>query len=213
MRRLSALIAVLAITTIFSTCAFASSTIIKVNPQDDTVCSKYGVDRETPDPNASPNTAGYCFYGTGDSVSKSYTVMTFDLSSLPNAEDIGSAQFSFNLLSSSCGYGTEIGCASLQHKGAEVLRVTDQPLGWVSVDVTSYLKADRAVGNTSSWVMNFVANGYGGCGMSFSSGEDTANAPRLTVTTTNSVVPEPSSAMALLGLTGMVGLAIRRRRA
>lgn len=205
---------VCAIIIALSSSAYASDPIvIKVQPLDDYV---YNYDRsggsiyKTTDKNASPNCASYYYdsgYGFGSILQSNYTGMTFDISSLPT--EFTSAIFSFNLLSTNCGYGSEVGCAKLTHNGTEILRISTQPLGWINVDVTSYLFADKAAGNTSTFNMDYVANGYGSSGMTFSSGESAEFAPRLTVAS----VPEPSSLLALAsGAMALGGFAIRRRR-
>ena len=94
--------------------------------------------------------------------------------------------------------------------------MTDE-LGWLSFDVTDYIKNDLT--NGYSWAaFSFTNDGYSS--MTFSSGEDAANAPYLKVWDTTvveqvsscppSAVPVPSSlGLAALGVLGW----IRRRRA
>ena len=204
-----------AIIAIFACSAYASEPIvIKVNPQDDYV---YNYDRSgggkiytTIIRESSPNVASYYYdqgYGTGSILISNYTSMTFDISSIPT--EFTSAIFSFNLLSVYNGYGTDIGCGELVHRGTEILHVSTQPLGWVNVDVTSCLLADKAAGNTSTFTIDYVANGFGVSKMTFSSGEDANFAPRLTITT----VPEPSSLLALAsGMMALGGFAFRCRK-
>lgn len=215
MKQALVLLAICAMLAALASSAFAADPIvIKIKPEDDYVYlrDRLGSDNYTEtNVNASPNSATYFYdnYGFGTMVTYRYTGMTFDISSLPT--EFTSAVFSFHLLSSDCGYGTEVGSGKLMHGSTELLRVSTQPLGWISVDVTSQLLADRIAGNTSTFIMERVSGGgYGSCGMSFSSGESGEFAPMLTVTP----VPEPSSLLALAsGGMALCGFAARRRRA
>jgi len=203
--------------------AAAEDQVMKVTPQGDSMWWRYTGWGGAHVPNASPNEARYFYMGPPAYVEMAITYMQFDLLTMPS--DFTSAILSLNVLSAGTEYDPALGTALLKHRtdstgatgeGAEgyggdaLVQKMGTATGWVNIDVTSYILADKAAGyRWACFSMDYVANGYGSAGVSFSSGDDVANAPRLTVTP----VPEPSSLLALgSGATGLGGFAIRKRK-
>lgn len=145
----------------------------------------------------------------------------FSLSSVPVGATISSATLNVYLLSRSyadespsAGFINHVadsssanGSASQKLGGSQlVVEIKDQALGWLSLDVTSYLQSDVTNGYSwSSFSFDMQQLGYfDNASFSVASAEAASNGMFLSV----NVVPEPSSlVLSLLGL----GL-IRRKR-
>ncbi len=196
---------------------FAVPIVVTVTPEGDGMVGKdrygYGFPWEwVPfDSTANPNWAGHWY----DSPYGSYrdVYMQLAIAGLPAAENIVSASLNINVISAS---GSSI-CCNLYHAsnsssanglasqqiggGQWVYGVSNStPAGWLSIDVTNFIKADKT--NGYSWsAFQFANVGYSR--LTFDSG-DSANAPFLAVT----VVPEPVSAVILL----LGGILLRKRK-
>ena len=207
--------------------SMAGTDIVRVLPNGDAVGGRewgYYHNYLTFDATANPNLV-YHRYWPGDGSWRN-TYMQVGLGGLPGADEISNATLNIKLLSKyetdgdgllatirhAANSSTATGDASQKIGGnQDVGTVNDSDsLGWLSYDVTDYLKSDLT--NGYSWsAFSFSYDGYSG--ISFASGEDTANAPYLAVTSgsteTPTTVPVPSSlGLAVLGIAGIM----RRRR-
>ena len=162
----------------------------------------------------------YCFYGTSDTVQKNTGFAQFDLSGIPAGAEITSATLNIYLLS--CGMSSASNAGTIKHVanassangnasqklgGTElVATLVDEPLGWVSFDITDMLASDLSKGYAwSAFSFNYNGSGsssYRSAGFSFTSAE--GGAPAFIAYN----VPEPAT----LGLLALGAAALLRRR-
>ena len=209
---------VLGVAFLFVLAAGASASIIvKVAPEGD---GMGGQDRwggpwqaAAFDQSANPNWAYYDGYTTGsDHYYNSRNVfMQVSLDGLPAAGMIENATLNIHVVQSSAGgaylyhkldASSATGLASQQILGDRLVRqVGGAAPGWLAIDVTDFIKSDLS--RDHNWAA-FSFNKINFQSLKFASGEDAVYAPYLSVT----AVPEPAA----LGLLGLSGLALLRRR-
>lgn len=215
----------LLLTCILASSAMASSTIVKVLPEGDGNIGKYrpgygwSWDWTAFTADSNPNPV-YHWYD-GEMGSYRDTFLQVGLSTLPAADDIVSATLNINLvsknsdgtlanLSHAADSSAADGNASQMITGSQAVGPVSGALGWLSFDVTSFIKDDVASGY--SWAaFQFEHVGY--TSMAFSSGEDADYAPYLAVTSESQedtpTIPVPSAlGLAVMGVLGV----LRRRR-
>ena len=161
------------------------------------------------------------FSGTSDSINDYIGYAQFSLDSVPDGATVSNATLHVYLISRgyadespSAGFINHVanssaanGNASQRLEGSElVVEIKDQTIGWLALDVTSYLQSD--IDNNYSWsAFSFNPNNAGyfdNANFSVASFESGANGMFLSI----DLVPEPSVfILSLLGF-GM----IRRRR-
>lgn len=123
------------------------------------------------------------------------------------ADDSPSAGFINHRADSS----TANGLASQRLGGAElVVEIKDQPIGWLSLDVTDYLKSDQAAGYAySCFSLDMNTAGYfDNAGFRVTSADAASNQPYLSI----SLVPEPASYALLLALVGAAAAITARKK-
>lgn len=175
------------------------------------------------DSSALSNIVHYQFYGTSDTVIRNTSYAQFSLDSFAPGAEIGLA--TLNIFLTEIHYGDESpsggfvyhvanassanGLASQRLTGSEVVvNIKDQPLGWLSLDVTGYLQNDLDNGYSYA-AFSFspdTAGYFRNAGFSFTSGDALTNQPFLSV-----VVPEPGYTALLLGSAAVVLARLRRR--
>ncbi|MBN2136677.1 MAG: DNRLRE domain-containing protein [Sedimentisphaerales bacterium] len=213
---------VLLLMCILASSATAGTTIVKVLPEGDGNIGKYrpgygwSYEWTAFETDANPNPVYHWYeYGEG---SYRDTFLQVGLSGLPEADDILSATLNINLVSKNSdgtlsnlshagNSSAATGNASDQIGGTESVGPVSGALGWLSFDVTSFIKNDVSSGY--SWAA-FQFGNIGYTSMAFSSGEDAVYAPYLAVVSEGgSMVPAPSAlGLAVIGVLGI----IRKRR-
>jgi hypothetical protein len=166
----------------------------------------------------------YYFDGFSSSVNQNTGYLQFPLAGLAPGEDYSSITLNLNVLASyylddstSAGYvrhrtnsSTANGLASQRLEGdVQVVEIKDQPLGWLTIDVTSQVENDLAAGYAYSvFSLNYNTAGYfRNSGFTVSTADAGSNGPFLSFTP----VPEPSaSGYLLLAAAGWAGC--RRRK-
>lgn len=122
------------------------------------------------------------------------------------ADDSPSAGFINHVANSSGANGN----ASQRLNGSElVVEIKDQPLGWLELEVTDYLRNDHAAGyGYSCFSLNMNTEGYfDNAGFTVTSSDAGTNVPTLAI----SLVPEPSaSALVAILVAGFAGI-VRRK--
>lgn len=171
------------------------------------------------------NKVHYEFWGSSDSVIQRTAYLQFDLSSVPAGAQIGSA--TLNLYVTEIHYGSDspsggwikhvansssaTGLASQKLGGNEiVVEMKDQPAGWMSLDVSTFIQNDIANGYSyAAFSGNYNGSGYfRNSGFSFVSADTATDQPYLSITT----VPEPGvTAAAIALMTGLFALRHQRR--
>jgi hypothetical protein len=211
-KRLSLACIIVALATSAALGNITTSIIVPVLPEGDGTGGKdrwgygYGWEAVPFDSAASPNAALH-WYDSPNGQSRD-TYLQVALAGLPTADDISVANLLLNI-TELAGSGTlanvyhasnpssATGNAADQITGDQLIGTIDSsvPLGTLTLDVTSYIKAD--IQNGYAWSV-FSVSSPGYTTVKFSSAEDTANAPNLQV----EAVPEPGSFALLAGAAG-----------
>lgn len=142
---------------------------------------------------------------TAESTISSATLNLY-LNAIHYADDSPTAG-AINFVSNSSGAN---GNASQKLNGnVQVVQMKDQPVGWLSLDVTSLIQGSISNGYSyACFSLNYDSAGYfDNNGFSINSADAVLNKPYLSV----AAVPEPASAMMLI-LGAGVGIAIHRMR-
>lgn len=163
--------------------------------------------------------------GFSSSIQDRTGYLQFSLASLAPTDVIGSVTLNVYLEAShylddspSAGFinhradsSTANGLASQKLGGSElVVEIKDQALGWLTLDVTNYLKNDQSAGYAyACFSLDMNTAGYwDNSGFRITSADAAANAPYLSLT----LVPEPANFSLLVMLFIGWSLASRRRR-
>jgi hypothetical protein len=168
--------------------------------------------------------AYYTYWGTSDTMQYNTGYLQFALANIPDSAVLASATLNIYLTSShysaespSAGFIQYVtnssganGLAS-QRLGGDVtlVEIKDQPLGWLTVDITSQLQATLDSGYAyAAFSANPNTAGYfRDAGYAFYSADYGANQPYIEVT----LVPEPALAALVAGIPVLAWLLWRRR--